>query len=174
MLNGAGESVFLHLDDLLDVIHGAEKSVQLSLLQNEVNSLNTHRVEEPNRGVAHVHVSDVGRGPLPTILSPNTDELPLTAITLGLDRKSQLLHTFGQVLTDGVDLLVGLPLVVAKLGDLLPVNLFISEPLSCAEISVVRPLLNMSLKVVQESFALRVDLQVVVVLDINSSRDEFL
>jgi len=59
-LNCLSHSILLHADDLLNVLVGRENAGELSLVQNEVDSLLAHRVKEANRGVIVVHVGHVG------------------------------------------------------------------------------------------------------------------
>jgi hypothetical protein len=171
VFNRASDSFLLHLDDFLDVIHCAEKSSKLGLLQDVVNSLEAHRVEETDRCVVHVHVGDVGYGPLPSILGPNSGELPFAAITLRCVRELQLAHTSSQVLGVSFDLLIVHPLVIAKFLNILSFDNLHRQSFSCPEVGVVRACLDMLLKKVQEG-VIGSNWQVIVIFRINFDTNE--
>lgn len=87
------ETIFLHLNQLLDksVLH--KHGCELSLIEDVIDGLDAHRVEETNGSVIEIHIANVGNKPLPSVSRPDADEFPFPAITLDFLCKVKSVHS---------------------------------------------------------------------------------
>jgi len=95
ILDGLRNIVLLHRDDLSDVLMSSEDAGEFSLIQDVVDSLDTHGIEEADRGLVVVHVGDVACEPFPPVLGPDSNKVPLAAVTLCLGDEILALHSAG-------------------------------------------------------------------------------
>jgi len=75
---------FFHTDYFRNVLLGRKDTWQLSLVNDKINSFNTHGIKKSNSCLFVVHVSYMSRQPFPSIFCPNTNEFPTLTITFCL------------------------------------------------------------------------------------------
>jgi hypothetical protein len=87
-----GKIFFFHLDNLWNIFMSSKNTWKFSLLQNIINSLESHWVKETNSGLIVVHISNMCCKPLPTIFWPDTDKTPILTIPWSLRNKVKFFH----------------------------------------------------------------------------------
>ena len=89
--------------------------MHLSLIQNEVDLFSRHRIVESNTGDTEVHRCNHSRGPLLSILGPDTDKSPQGSLAFNLRTEVELHHPSRELLANRIDLLPTLPDILAEL-----------------------------------------------------------
>lgn len=172
-LDVAGHTSFFHVDELLGVVFGADNSLHLSLFKNEVNLLSGHSIVEADCGNVVVHASEERSGPLPAVLGPNAKEAPLLAFSLELRAHVKFHHTFGEVLRDCVNLVIGLPGIVSELS--LASGIFLRQLSSCSQERLVASFGTVALENLEHGVAIFVvgnPIEVVKVLRVDTVADQ--
>lgn len=85
ILDRMSKAFFLHGDNFRNVFRCSKNAWKLCLVQNEVDSLYTHRIEESDCSHWVVHICNMSCEPLPPVFGPNPDEMPLFSIAFCLD-----------------------------------------------------------------------------------------
>ena len=109
-----GMALLAKSDELGRVVLRADKSLHLSLVEDELNLLERHGIVEANCRDLVVHAGKHRGGPLPSVLGPDTTEAPHFVLALDFWAEIERHEALCKVLSTCADLSKSLPLVWTK------------------------------------------------------------